>query len=76
MSTRPKPRPKPRPRPRAVAALPPSSSPVLSSSTSLPPTKVVINYDPDEEEDSLFVRNATRTAKTWRKLDEMDKGLL
>ncbi|KAI0373662.1 hypothetical protein BV20DRAFT_1041718 [Pilatotrama ljubarskyi] len=83
MSSRPKPRPRPRPRALpATAALttdvPPASSPGPSSAVALtPPPPTLTATQAIEDEDALFLRNQTRTAQGWRRLnklaDEKDK---
>ncbi|KAI8994208.1 hypothetical protein BD414DRAFT_481764 [Trametes punicea] len=80
MSSRPKPRPRPRPRaPAATTALdtdiPPSSSPGPSSAaTSTPPQRSKLPLPAQstiDEEDALFLRNQSRTAQAWKRINKL-----
>ncbi|KAI0357533.1 hypothetical protein OH77DRAFT_1422395 [Trametes cingulata] len=78
MSSRPKPRPRPRPRaPPATAPLttdiPPASSPGPSSATSptLPTQTALVATQAVEDEDALFMRNQSRTAQGWKRLNKL-----
>ncbi|KAL7280099.1 hypothetical protein ACG7TL_006514 [Trametes sanguinea] len=79
MSSRPKPRPRPRPRaPQAAATVavdtdvPPPSSPGPSSAvTSTSPTPAAPPHSSIDDEDALFLRNQSRTAQTWRKINKL-----
>ncbi|KAH9889910.1 hypothetical protein C8Q73DRAFT_793280 [Cubamyces lactineus] len=80
MSSRPKPKPRPRPRPRAPAAtadidtniLPPSSPGPSSAATSTPPPLSAIPVlSSIDEEDALFLRNQTRTAQGWKRINKL-----
>ncbi|CDO69907.1 hypothetical protein BN946_scf184884.g66 [Trametes cinnabarina] len=79
MSSRPKPRPRPRARaPQAAATValdtdvPTPSSPGASSAvTSTPPPPAVPEQSSIDDEDALFMRNQSRTAQGWRKINKL-----
>ncbi|KAI0330495.1 hypothetical protein GY45DRAFT_1302853 [Cubamyces sp. BRFM 1775] len=78
MSSRPKPRPRPRPRaPAATAAidtniLPPSSpGPSSAAASTPPPPSSVPALSSIDEEDALFIRNQTRTAQAWKRINKL-----
>ncbi|KAI0667739.1 hypothetical protein C8Q78DRAFT_1052335 [Trametes maxima] len=78
MSSRPKPRPRPRPRaPPATVALsadvPPPSSPGPSSAATgtRPPPTVPTQVVSVEDEDAMFMRNRTRDAQGWRRINRL-----
>lgn len=64
-TTRPRPRPRPRPVPKAAA--------LQSGSSSTATTSKVTEI---EDDDSMFMRNQTRTTNTWTKLDKIAPGQL
>lgn len=77
-----RPRPRPRPRPTNRQANPTQSSSssastqileALTQNTSLNQTKSARDIELDQE-DQFFIRNRNRTAKEWKKLEDIDKG--
>ncbi|KAL0960973.1 hypothetical protein HGRIS_005970 [Hohenbuehelia grisea] len=66
--------PRPRPRPKAVQRTVSSPAPPTTnaSSSSSVTTKAVIDVDDDDE---MFMKNRSRSAKTWRQLDQRDEAL-
>ena len=69
-----KPRPKPRPKPKAKlanAVAGSSSKPGESSSSSRIPLSSQV-----DDEDDMFLKNRNRSMKTWKKLEEFNKGVM
>ncbi|KAI0322030.1 hypothetical protein OF83DRAFT_1096336 [Amylostereum chailletii] len=67
----PKPRPRPRPTPRQASGSGNASSSNLSASN-VQKSKSAREQELDKD-DVFFLRNRNRTAKDWKKLDEMEK---
>jgi hypothetical protein len=67
-------RPRPRPKPRRPEAL--KSAPQASSSTGVCASSPAARRLQElEDEDALFLRNKSRTARDWKRLNKVNKGL-
>jgi hypothetical protein len=75
-TARPRPRPRPRPVPVVAEPPPPSASTPPPSTANDASSSTAPQHQAEDDVDVLFMRNRSRTASTWKKLNELDKRWL